>query len=171
MLKAGGAAIIPWLTSLLYPTWNPGIILIDWRRGVVVLIWEEKCEAQDSHNYEEVTFLSVPSKVLPQILLNRLGSVKCCCAHQCHEQSCFVPKKSTIDRIFELTERLCDFRTALLAAYVDPRMTFYSMNRDGLWQFSGSSLNTLEARQSDIRLVFWYRLLRNVVASPWFTLR
>ena len=42
-----------------------------------------------------------------------------------------------IDRILALcvlTERLCDFDTGLLAAYVDLRDAFHSPNRDVLWR-------------------------------------
>ena len=43
----------------------------------------------------------------------------------------------TVDRILALcilTERLHDFRIGLLAAYVDLRKAFYSVNRDVLWR-------------------------------------
>ena len=46
------------------------------------------------------------------------------------------PKKSTVDRILALRvlfERLRDFRIGLLAAYVDLRDAFDSVNRDVLW--------------------------------------
>ena len=55
--------------------------------------------------------------------------------HQCQEQSGFSPKKSTVDRILALrvlNERLCDVRIGLLAAYVDLRKAFDSVNRDVL---------------------------------------
>ena len=45
--------------------------------------------------------------------------------------------KSTLDRILALrvlTERLRDFRTGLLAAYVALRKVFDSVNRDVLWR-------------------------------------
>ena len=52
-----------------------------------------------------------------------------------HEQSGFTPKKSTVGRILALrvlNERLRDFHTRLLAAYVDLRKAFDSVNRDVL---------------------------------------
>ena len=55
--------------------------------------------------------------------------------NQHHEQSGFIPKKSTVDRILAplvITERLRDFRTRLLAAYVDIRRSFGSVNQDVL---------------------------------------
>ena len=57
--------------------------------------------------------------------------------HQRHEQSGFTPKKSTVDRILALrvlTDRLRYFQIALLAACVDLRKAFDSVNRDVFWR-------------------------------------
>ena len=72
---------------------------------------------------------SVPGKVLARNLLERFRQKLL--AHQRHEKSGFTPKKSTSDRIVALhvfTERLRDFRTGLLAAYVDLRKMSDSVN-------------------------------------------
>ena len=42
ILKAGGAAALLWLHTLLSSIWNTGIITTDWRRGVVVPMWKGK---------------------------------------------------------------------------------------------------------------------------------
>ena len=47
-------------------------------------------------------------------------------------------------------ERVRDFRIGLLAACVDLCKAFDSVNRDVLWR-----ILTAEARQPDIRPVFW----------------
>ena len=55
--------------------------------------------------------------------------------HQRHEQSGSTPKKSNVHSILALlvlNERLRDFRIGLLAAYVDLRKAFDSVNRDVL---------------------------------------
>ena len=58
--------------------------------------------------------------------------------HQRHDQSGSTPKKSTANRILALlrilTERLRDFRIGLLAAYVNLREMFSSVDRDALWR-------------------------------------
>ena len=99
--------------------WNTGVIPTDWRRGVVVPIWKGKCDTQECNNYRGVTFLSVPSKVLARILLDRVR--KKLLTRQRHKQSGLTPKKSTEDRILALrvlTEGLRDFRSVVLAAFV-----------------------------------------------------
>ena len=72
-----------------------------------------------------ITLLTVPGKVLAQIILDRVCQKLL--IHQRHEQSGFTPEKSTVDRILSLrvlTERLRVFRTELLAACVDLRKAF-----------------------------------------------
>ena len=64
----------------------------------------------------------MPAKVLARILLDRVRQKLL--TLQRHEKSCFTHKKSTVDRILALhvlTERLREFRTRLLAAYVHLR--------------------------------------------------
>ena len=65
----------------------------------------------------EVTLLSVPGRVLARILLERVRQK-------------LIPEKSTVDCILASvtsTERLRDFHTGLLAAYVDLQEGFDSM--------------------------------------------
>ena len=64
MLRAGGAAALLWLHTLLCSIWNTEIIPTDWKRGVVVPIWKGKGDTQQCNNYEGVTLLSLPGKVL-----------------------------------------------------------------------------------------------------------
>ena len=57
--------------------------------------------------------------------------------HQRHAQSSFTPKKCNVHRILALRvliERLHDFHSGLLAAYVDLRKAFDSVNRNVLWR-------------------------------------
>ena len=80
--------------------------------------------------------------------------------HERHEQSCFTPKKSIVDRILALrilNERLRDFCTGLLAAYVDIRKAFDSVNQDVLWRILAFRRIPPKARQPNIRPVFWYK--------------
>ena len=83
-------------------------------------------------NYRRVTILSGPGNVLARILPNRVRQKLL--TPQRHEQSSFT-HKSTVDRILALlvlNEHLGEFHIRLLAAYVDLREAFDSVNRDVL---------------------------------------
>ena len=49
MLKAGGAAVLLWLHSVVFRL-NTGIIPTDWRRGFVVPICKGKGDTQECNN-------------------------------------------------------------------------------------------------------------------------
>ena len=51
ILRAGGAAALLQLHTLLCSIWNTEIIPTDLRRGVVVPIWKEKGDTQECNNY------------------------------------------------------------------------------------------------------------------------
>lgn len=135
LLKGGGEAVILSLHAVLCSAWNTGVIPTDWKKGIIVPIWKGKGDRQDCNNYRGVTLLSVPGKVLARVILGRIRQQLL--AHQRPEQSGFTPKKSAIDRILALRvlcERKREFRQGLLAAYVDLRKAFDSVNRDALWR-------------------------------------
>ena len=138
MLKAGGAAALLWCHNLLCSILNTtqsGLIPTDWRRGGVAPICKGKGDTQECNNYRGVIPLSVTGKVLARILLDRVRQKLL--THQRHEQSGSTLKKSTVDRILAhrvLSERLRDFRIGLLAAYVDLREAFDSVNQDVFWR-------------------------------------
>ena len=73
----------------------------------------------------------MPGKAFGRIILDRVHHHLL--EHQHPEQSCFTPKRSTIDRILGLrvlTECRREFRQGLLAAYVDLCKAFDSVNGD-----------------------------------------
>ena len=107
----------------------------DWKRGIIVPLWKGKGDRQDCNAYRGVTLLSVPSKVLARILLNRIRPHLL--KHQRPEQSGFTPKRSTTDRILALrvlSERMLEYRHRFFAAYIDLRKVFDSVDRDALWR-------------------------------------
>ena len=100
----------------------------------------------------------MPGKVLTRILLDRVRQKLL--TNQRHEQFGFTPTKSTVDRILAFcvrTKLLREFSVCVLAAYVDLRKAFDSLNRDGLWRILPFRGIPLKASQPDIRPVFWYR--------------
>ena len=134
-LKAGGGGAVEALHVILSSVWTSGEIPSDWKRGIIVPLWKGKGNRQDCNAYRGVTLLSVPSKVLARILLNRIRPHLL--KHQRPEQSGFTPKRSTIDRILALrvlSERMREFRCRFFAAYIDLRKAFDSVDRDALWR-------------------------------------
>ena len=120
------------LSCVLFESW--GSSRPTGNGSIVVPICKRKGDDQECNYHRGVTLLSVPSKVLARILLDRIGQMVL--THQHHVQSDFTPKKPTVDRILALrvSERLSDFRTRLLEAYVDLRKAFDSVNRYALWK-------------------------------------
>ena len=59
--------------------------------------------------------------------------------------------------VVHLTERLCDFRTGLMAAHVDLRKAFDSVNRGVLWRI-------LDFREIPPKLV-------NLISVPWVKIK
>ena len=123
------------LHAVLCSAWNTGIIRTDWKSGLVVLLWKGKGDHQDCNNYRGVTLLSVLGKFFAQIILDRVRH-RLLEQHR-PEQSCFTPKRSTMDPILALrilTECSGEFWQGLLAAYVDLHNAFDSVNWDALWR-------------------------------------
>jgi hypothetical protein len=134
LLRSGGEAVLLRLHAILCAVWRTKIIPTDWKRGLIVPLWKGKGDPRDCNNSRGVTLLSVPGKVLARIILSRIRDHLL--AHQRPEQSGFTPKKSTTDRILALRvliERKREFRQQLLAAYVDFRKAFDSVDRSALW--------------------------------------
>ena len=134
-LKAGGDGAVQALHVILCSIWTTGVIPSDWKRGIIVPLWKGKGDRQDCNAYRGVTLLSVPSKVLARILLDRVRPHLL--KHQRLEQSGFTPKRSTTDRILALrvlSERMREYRRRFFAAYIDLRKAFDSVDRDALWR-------------------------------------
>ena len=75
-----------------------------------------------------------PGKVFARLLLNRIRDHLI--LTQFPGQAGFTPKRSTIDRILELRvliERRLEYREGFLAAYVDFKKAFNSVDRRTLW--------------------------------------
>ena len=97
--------------------WNTGIIPTDWRRGVVVSIWKGKFDNQECNIYRGLPFSLCQPSCRHEISL--IGCAKKLLTHQRNER----PHRD-----------LRDIRIGLLAAYVDVRKAFDSVNRDVLWR-------------------------------------
>ena len=74
----------------------------------------------------------MPGKVLARMLPDRVRQKLL--THWRHEQPAFTPKKCRSHPGTPCSQRLCDFRTGLLAVYVDLRKAFALLNQDVLWR-------------------------------------
>ena len=135
LLKAGGDCMTRWLRAIIVQVWSTGVVPPDWRRGLVTPIYKGRGDRKDCNNYRGITLLSVPGKVFARLLLNRIRDHLI--STQRPEQAGFTPKRSTIDRILGLRiliQRRLEYRRSFMAAYVDFKKAFDSVDRGTLWE-------------------------------------
>ena len=124
-----------WLHTIIVDVCFTGNVPPDWRRGLVTPIYKGRGDRKDCNNYRGITLLSVPGKVFARLLLGRIRNHLV--STQRPEQAGFMPKRSTIDRILGLRvliERRLEFRRGFVAAYVDFKKAFDSVDRGSLWE-------------------------------------
>ena len=83
----------------------------------------------DCNNYRGIILLNVPGKVFAHLILNSIHDHLV--LTQRPQQAGFTPKRSTIDRILGLhvlIERRLEYRPGFLAAYVDFKKAFDSVD-------------------------------------------
>ena len=84
----------------------------------------------DCNNYHGITLLSVPGMFFARFLRNGIRDHLVLTRHS--EQAGFAPKRSTIGRILGLRlliERSLEYRQGFLAAYVDVKKAFNSVDK------------------------------------------
>lgn len=142
VLKNGGSSMITWLTNIFNEVWSTEDIPADWKTGIILPLWKRKGDQKVCSNYRGITLLSVPGKVFTRILLQRaLPALR---ARRRPEQAGFMPNRSTSDHISTmriLIEKSREFRRnkQLVAAFVDLKAAFDSVDRNCLWLILKSS--------------------------------
>ena len=71
LLKNGGTSLIDWLWELLLEGWKSGKAPEDWKSATLVPL-HKKRDRKICDNYRGISLLSVPSKVMSLVLLERL---------------------------------------------------------------------------------------------------
>ena len=97
-----------------------GVVPQDWRRGLVTPIHKGKGDQKDCDNHRGIPLLSVPSKDVLRLYLNRIRDHLV--LTQRPEQRGLTHKRSTIDQIlglWDLIEGYLEYQRGFLAAYVD----------------------------------------------------
>ena len=99
MLKALGEIGLEKLTSILSNVWQEEVVPSDWRRGIIVRI-PKKGNLSDCSNWRGITLLSVPSKVLSNIIYDRIKNEAQSVMRE--EQAGFREARGCADHIFVL---------------------------------------------------------------------
>jgi hypothetical protein len=96
MLKLDIETTVNLLHSLLTEIWKEKKFPTDRKEGLIIKI-PKKGDITKCHNWRGITLLSIPSKLLSRILLNRLKNVVELCFHK--EQAGFRHQRSCVDLI------------------------------------------------------------------------
>lgn len=134
MLKSSIQCSANRLQYLFETIWNTERVPREWKEGVIVSIYKNKGDSRDPSNYRPITLLSVPSKVFTSILLNRIRTHLVSLRRP--QQAGFTPNRSTTDCILALrllAQQRREYCKPLLAAYVDLKAAFDSLDRSALW--------------------------------------
>ena len=110
--------------------WEDKRIPDDWNEATIIRI-PKKGALNDCNNWRGITLLSIPSKILAKIIMNRLSNVVERRLRE--EQAVFIKGKGCIDQIFSLRniiEQCTEWQRKLFINFVDFEKAFDS----SLWK-------------------------------------
>lgn len=124
--------------DLLHPLftkiWSEEKMPKEWREGLLVKI-PKKGDLTNCHNWRGITLLSIPSKVMTRVILNR---IKTRIEKQLRkEQAGFRSNRSCIDQINTLRiiiEQFNEYNAGLCLLFVDFEKAFDSLERNTMWR-------------------------------------
>ena len=132
LLKNDGTSLIDWLWELLLEGWKSGNVPEDWKSTTLVPL-HKKRDRKICDNYRGISLLSVPSKVMSLVLLERLQSI---IEPQLMEAQCgFRQGRSTVNRIWvvrQVIEKATEYRTPVHLSFVDLTKAYDSVDRTAL---------------------------------------
>lgn len=122
------------MQDLLQKVWDEGTVPEDWRTGYIVKL-PKKGDLSMCQNWRGIQLLSIPSKILARIILERLkiivdGKLR-------EEQAGFRQGKSCTDQIAALriiVEQSIEWQTSLYVNFIDFEKAFDSVDRQILWK-------------------------------------
>ncbi|XP_035829459.1 uncharacterized protein LOC101855698 [Aplysia californica] len=121
------------LQPLFKTIWEGEQIPEDWSTGVIVKV-PKKGALRDCNNWRGITLLSVPSKILAKIIINRMSDAVDSCLRK--EQAGFRKERRCTDQIFALRniiEQCTEWQRHLYVNFVDFEKAFDSVHRESLW--------------------------------------
>ena len=121
-------------TDLFRDIWTPNEIPRDWNKGLIVKI-PKKGDLQNCDNWRGITLLSMPSKIVCRVLLNRIeGDID---VNLRQEQSGFRRGNGCMDQIFSLRniiEQSTEWNAPLCIGFIDFIKAFDSIHHETLWK-------------------------------------
>ena len=151
LIKSGGEELNKKFTKLCQKVIDINEWPEDWTKSLVIPL-PKKGNLKLCQNYRTISLISHPSKVLLQVLLNRLKTQ----AEKllAEEQAGFRQKRSTVEQIFNLRiliEKHLQHQKDLFHNFIDFKKAFDRVWHDGLWQvlrdfnIDNDLINTIKA--------------------------
>ena len=136
-LKADVNSTAEMMHPLLSKIWQQEIIPKDWKEGYMVKL-PKKGNLTHCDNWRGIMLLSVPSKILSRIILDRLK--RAIDSQLRSEQAGFRQDKSCTDHIATLRiiiEQSIEWQSSLYITFVDFEKAFDSLDREVMWSLMG----------------------------------
>lgn len=134
LIKQGGHRIVDAMHKICNQIWTSKTWPENWTRSLIIPI-PKKANSNKCENYRTISLISHPSKVMLQLLLNRLrDQVE---AILSEEQAGFRPKRSTIEQIFNvriLNEKHINSQKHIFHNFIDFKKAFDRVWHKGLWK-------------------------------------
>ena len=133
LVQAGGENVITTLTTICNKIWQTGEWQTLWTQSFVITL-PKKGNLQQCQNYQMISLISNPSKVMLKIILNRLKlPVEKIIAE---EQAAFRAEMSTTEQIFNLRipcEKYLQHQQDLYQVFIDFKKPFDRVLHTALW--------------------------------------
>jgi len=143
-----------------------------WKRGLIIKI-PKKGNLRECKNWRGVTLLSVVSKILGRIVIDRIRMGFDCRLRK--EQAGFRSGRGTTEQIFilrNILEQVNEWQATLYINFVDFEKSYDSVHRNGLWMI----MNQYGIPQKIINIVtglydgFECAVVKEDATSEWFEL-
>uniref|UniRef100_A0A8D9EGU9 Craniofacial development protein 2 n=1 Tax=Cacopsylla melanoneura TaxID=428564 RepID=A0A8D9EGU9_9HEMI len=122
------------LFELFKQIWETEEFPEDWKKGLLIKL-PKKGDLSQCQNWRGITLLSIPSKVLMRVILNRIKTVIDTKLRR--EQHGFRAERSCTDLINTLriiVEQSTEYQTHLFLTFVDFERAFDSVSREAMWK-------------------------------------
>ena len=134
LLKANIIDTSERIKEILDEVWTKEKVPKSWKKGLIVKL-PKKGNLKECKNWRGITLLSVVSKILGRILIDRIkgGTDK----RLRKEQAGYRTNRSTTDQIFilrNIIEQSSEWQTPLYINFIDFEKAFDSIHRESLWK-------------------------------------